>query len=512
MKCPHRPQCPGCSLAEHPYEDQLETKRRRLQYALDRYPHLGLGKVKPVIPATRQTGYRHRLKLPLHITPKHVSIGLYDRKSGRVLDTPDCPVLADGLREGLPAILEWLKGKRGVHSLDLRWTDAKHELQAVIACDGASLPGGRRGLKSLMKRLPNLTSVAVSMADPQRKRVMGRKPRLAAGEPYVEEAIGNTHYRLHPGAFFQTDPQNAKQIHDLVKHWVGDAQTVMDLYAGVGAYALMLAPGRKRVLAVEEVPQAARAAAEMGGKNLEVISQRVEDVGLDEPVDVAVINPARRGSDPETLERLCTLANRIVYVSCGPETLARDLDVLAAHGMKVDDLRPIDLFPQTPEVETVVHLTKARPLTQWKSLSGTAASPWTNRPSGALGRPTEALVLVVGDPGRAGSLPGVRWRRLMTVAGHGLLHLHLDTDLRRALQSFAKRGYRTAGYDDRTARFFREKAGLQRPFVHVLRSNRGRAGLHGDLSAALKALGVSRKDCERLERGKLAPERPRRRQ
>jgi len=483
MQCRHHPACPGCPLLDRSYPDQLSLKRARLAEALGRYPHLRLPVPERVRGADFVEGYRHRLKLPVAVHGSGVAIGLYDPTSGRVLDTPDCPVLEPGLRDALGELRSWLAGRRGIHAVDLRRSSATGELQLVIACEGGDLHGGPRAARQLMERIPGLASVATSRADPERKRVMGRGAKVIAGAPAIEEAIGGVRYQLHPGAFFQVDPRNAAWIHDRVRAFVGDAARVLDLYAGVGAYALMLAPGRERVVAIEEVPQAAAAARAEAPDNVEVVASKVEDAKLQGPFDAVVLNPARRGSSPATLAAVARLAPRLVYVSCGPETLARDLDVLAAHGMRVAEIDAIDLFPHTAEVETVVRLERGKPLVTWRGVQ----SPWVRgaRASGARGRPQRIVVLVVGETPPAGGLPGGRFRRLGVVATHSVLRIDLEGPMVPALAALARQGHPVAGRDPRTARFFAEKAGLVRPFVHVERSGSAEAELHGDLQQAL---------------------------
>lgn len=489
MHCPHHPTCPGCPLLDLPYREQLANKRARLALALSRYPHLP--PAPRVMPAVRTEGYRHRLKLPIAVKDGHAAIGLYHPRTGEVLDTPDCPVLAQPLRDALAALMPRMKDHPEVHSLDLRASHATGELQAVIAADGGSFKGGRREVAELRRLVPGLASVAISTADPLRKRVMGRKPELVSGEPFIREAIGGTNYRLHPGAFFQVDPANAVQLQDMVREAAGAAKTILDLYAGVGAYALALAAGRVRVLAVEEVRQAAEAARAVAPPNVEVVSDKVENLALSEPFDVVILNPARRGSDPASLARLSKIANRAIYVSCGPETLARDLDILAAHGMRVVSVQAVDLFPQTPEVETIVLLERGPALVESPTTSGgRARSPWLGTWSGAIGRETEALALVIGDPGPHGNTPAGRWTRLGMVATHALLRFELRGPFDQALRTLAGRGHPPAGRDPRTAAFFAEKAGLVRPFEHVLRTQEAFAPLHGDLVEALIQLGA----------------------
>jgi len=493
VHCDHHPTCPGCPLLERSYDDQLLAKQERLAQALAQFPHLPAA--PPVRPALHTEAYRHRLKLPLHHGKERVSLGLVDPRTGRVVHTPDCPVLVPALRQALPPLLQWLHGKRSVHSVDLRASAAHQELQLVLACRGGKLPGGKGGARELLRQVPGLVSVAVSEADPHGKRVMGRRPRMVAGHALLREAIGATDYVLYPGAFFQADPRNAVQIHDLVRAQVGSARTVADLYAGVGAYARMLAPHVRKVLAVEEVPQAAKAAAHGAPPHLEVVASRVEDLPLAERFDAVVLNPARRGCEPDALVHLATRTDRMVMVSCGPETLARDLDVLAAHGLRVESIEAIDLFPQTAEVETVVSLRRGKPLTTWAAGEGRAAGPWTGKPSGALGTPEELEVLVIGPTQRL-RLRGATVEKVRRLAGHSLLSLRLSTSVAQVLQQLRRAGHAIAGDHAPTDRFFREKGLLVRPWVHVTRARqRGRtvhAPRHGDLQLCWDRLAEPR--------------------
>jgi 23S rRNA (uracil1939-C5)-methyltransferase len=341
VNCTHHPTCPGCPLLDLPYEAQLAAKWERLAEAFGLYSHLPA--VPPVRGSAWTEGYRHRLKLPVEVGADRVKIGLYDRSGAEVLDTPDCPVLHPRLRQALGPLTAWMRGRRGIHSLDLRVSALTGELQAVFAVAGGDQPGG---VKKLLELVPGLSSVAVSRADREGKRVLGQAAKVVAGARWIAEGVGPARYRLHPGAFFQIDPRQAEVLHGIVAGYARGARTILDLYAGVGAYGLALADGRERVVMVEELPQAVRAARESAPPNVEVIEGRAEDARFDKPFDLVILNPARRGADPALLSRLPGLARRAIYVSCGPETLARDLDVLAAHGLRVVELQPIDLFPQ----------------------------------------------------------------------------------------------------------------------------------------------------------------------
>jgi 23S rRNA (uracil1939-C5)-methyltransferase len=495
LECRHHPsrggKCPGCALLHLEYREQREVKRERLVRALARYPHLALPRPTDVVPSANISGYRHRAKLPVDIGPEHVHVGLYATVTGQshvVLDTPDCPVLAEPLRTMLPPIQAWLAGREGVHSLDLRVSRASGRGMVVFACRGGELHGGPRAARALLRDVPGLATVAVSHAERTGKRVLGSAPRVLAGPKFLEERIGSTTYQLHPGAFFQVDPEQAERIHELVHEMVGDAARVLDLYAGVGAYGLMLAPGRERVLLVEEVPEAAEAARAVAPPHVEVSNVKVQDLTISGEWDAAVLNPARRGSDLDTLRALATLVPRAVYVSCGPETLARDLDVLAAHGLHAARIVPVDLFPQTPEIETVVELKRGPALTSWDG--GAVRGPWTGGYSGGTGRPRIVTVLAVGRTRDRGTLDGARYERVGEVATHSLLRLTLTGNLPRALARLRSFGHPIAGEDKRTAVFFAERAGLLRPFVHIDTDEHSvDVPLHGDLEEALERLG-----------------------
>lgn len=493
MRCDYHPSCPGCPLIGLSLEDQLSQKQARLQHALAAYAHLCLSDAPAVAAAPRQEGYRHRLKLPVHIGQNRVTMGLLDPVSGRVQHTPDCPVLAPSLREAIPPLLAALHRRRDVYSVDLRVSQSTGQLQLVLAVKGGQLPDEVDFIANLQAAIPDLASVALSRADTHRRRVMGRSPRLVAGLSCIEESIGETRLNIFPGAFFQADPLSAAALHDRIRDAIGDADSVLDAYAGVGAYARMLAPGRSRVVAIEEVPTAAEAARADAPENLEVILGRVEDQDLAAlgPFDAAILNPARRGSTPEVLSMLAHATQRLVYVSCCPETLARDLDILAYHGMRARSVDALDLFPQTREVEAIVTLERGPSVRRWTVTGGHAQSPWGKAPSGAVGRPVRVLALVIGDTGEHGKLRDGRYRRLGMVAGHSLLRMDLRGPAIPALAELARAGHPLAGRHGSTNDFFSERAGLIRPFLHVERDRSASAPLHGDLVSVLRALGAS---------------------
>jgi 23S rRNA (uracil1939-C5)-methyltransferase len=465
MECPYS-RCPGCSLKARAYSEQLDLKKLRIIEAFQRYPQLAL-MAPDVQPAVRTEGYRHRLKLPVFHTKNGPMVGLSDPKTRQVLNTPDCPVLEPRLKAALAQVQRWLKGRKEVSSVDLRVSNATGEIQALFSCVAGRLD--MRAAKELLQQ--GIASISVSTADPEGRKVMGSRPKLLLGKATIEEQIGPTRYQLHPGAFFQVDPQNASWIHNQLSWLLKGRKRILDLYSGVGAYARRLALEGAEVVAVESVYAAVASARQDAPASLTVLQGDAADIQKLGAFDAVILNPAREGATPEVLARVARLGAGVAYVSCSPENLARDLDILAAFGLRVRWMGALDLFPQTPEVETVVWLTPGAKLVGWSVVGGRAKGPWEDGISGAIGRESRVLALVLGQrhPGRL----------LRTVAGHSLV----EVDRLSALK-----GWKIAGSDPATAAFFAEKAGLVRPFLHVLEAGGVKAPLHGDLVWALDIL------------------------
>jgi 23S rRNA (uracil1939-C5)-methyltransferase len=199
---------------------------------------------------------------------------------------------------------------------------------------------------------------------------MGQKDYFLTKKLYLTERIGDVSFRISPRSFFQINNSGAHMIYSKVREWAGlsGAETVLDLYCGIGGIALFLAGAAKEVIGVEVVEEAV-VDASMNARINGIRNCRFEagDVAvlLDEmaeeqqAVDVAVLNPPRKGCDQKVLERLAALGPKsIIYVSCSPQSLARDLDILGKLGYLCPEIQPVDMFPQTVHVENVARLVR----------------------------------------------------------------------------------------------------------------------------------------------------------
>lgn len=201
---------------------------------------------------------------------------------------------------------------------------------------------------------------------------MGQKDYFLTKKLYLTERIGDVAFRISPRSFFQVNNSGANLIYSKVREWAGltGSETVLDLYCGIGGIALFLAGSAKNVIGVEVVEEAVADAsmnARINGiRNCRFEAGDVADL-LDElsseqqSVDVAVLNPPRKGCDQKVLERVAALGPKsIIYVSCSPQSLARDLDILGKLGYLCREIQPVDMFPQTVHVENVARLEQIR--------------------------------------------------------------------------------------------------------------------------------------------------------
>ena len=227
----------------------------------------------------------------------------------------------------------------------------------------------REIVTTLLNDFPKLIGVHQNVQGARSNVILGRDWRAIAGATFMEERLGHLRFRLSAGSFFQVNTPQAEVLYNTVKRMAGKGPRVLDLYTGVGTIALWLADQFEQVGGIEENPTAiedADANAELNGiDNTRFIAQPVErflrklDRSAGGPELTLVLDPPRAGCEPDVIDAMIHLnPGRIIYVSCDPGTLARDIKLLTAKGYHVDEVQPVDLFPHTPHIETAVKLTR----------------------------------------------------------------------------------------------------------------------------------------------------------
>lgn len=371
VSCIHADRCPGCALIGLSYAEQLAEKRALVERALARHPELAQVAVEPTLAADPVVEYRVRAKLAV----AGASVGAYAAGSHEVVDTPHCRVLSPALSRAADAIRQLLSAGvlTGVTALDLREarTPEGARVLATLVLDRERAPGEpqrRAAAEAVLDACPEIVGVSVSLGAAAGPQLLGGPPETLAGRATVADVTEAATLVAVPGAFVQTHRGQAdrivRELSALLQPLAG--ARIVDLYGGSGAIGLPLAAGGAEVTLVEAyapAAAAARAAAAPFGERVAVVAEDVSRF-LAEPrsFDAFVVNPPRRGLAPEVRAKLAALGARSgVYVSCQPDTLARDLAHLARLGLCTERVIPVDMIPLTEEVESIALLVPAPP-------------------------------------------------------------------------------------------------------------------------------------------------------
>ena len=346
------------------------------------YPSLQDVQVPGVIPSPRRLGYRARVKLVVRGWKDEVLAGLYLPQSHRVVDISSCPVHPEPVNRVIQQLKKEIQ-RFGVvpydersdsgelRYLDIRYSFWSRELVLTLVTRHAAFPRGSELARTLMKRFSFLAAVVHNINEDPGNVIWGARCRPLAGRDTLTERIGPFKIMLPVGVFSQANPLVARKLYDKVHALaaLSGKEIVLDLYCGVGPISLYLSQAGQLVWGVDESALSTTTAkqnARMNGvHNCRFfegnVAENLAEAKRQFPrIDLVVLNPPRKGVQPDAMAALFSLLPpRIIYVSCEPATLARDLDRLAGNGYRVVTMQPFDMFPQTEEVETVVLLKSA---------------------------------------------------------------------------------------------------------------------------------------------------------
>lgn len=374
--------CGGCSMQQINYAAQLDIKRGLVQETFERLGGLKDLRVRPTLGMNDPWRYRNKVQQPVGWVPgKGMITGFYAPGSHDILDIKDCLVQHETSVRILNRTLELLE-KQKVRAYDSAthhgwirhfWvrTNRKGQAQLVFVTRSPEFPGEMEVLKALVEEFPMLVGIFQNVNSAKTNVVLGRQWRKLAGADFMEEQLGPLKFRLSPGSFFQVNTLQAEVLYETAGRYAGTGERLLDLYCGAGGIALWLASRFDQVGGVEEVQSAVDDAevnaADNGIENARFQASPVKEFLMElesragGPSLTVTLDPPRAGCDPGVIQELVRLKpGRIVYVSCDPGTLARDVAGLVRGGYKVEEVQPVDLFPQTSHIETVVALTRAR--------------------------------------------------------------------------------------------------------------------------------------------------------
>lgn len=379
--CQQEQICLGCTLINMKYADQLLFKQQRVARAFKQHNLPNDIEIQAVLPSEPPVAYRASAKLAFARKREKVLLGLYQRGTHDVIDCPDCPVHHPLINQ-ITAIVrdEVQRQKISVYSPKHQNGCLRYLLVRVSPFSGKALVtfvSNFRDLKQLpglakwlTRRVPEVIGVHQNVNSSSGNVIMGDETLKLQGFPDLVETIGDIRLKIAPESFFQINTRQATRIYQLVRSWAAltKRDTAIDLYCGIGGIALHLAQDAGHVFGIESVREAVYNAAQNAElnqlKNCRFYAgdaaEEIHKLPLPTPATLVTLNPPRKGCSAELLQTVCELRPlQIIYVSCDPDSLAHDLNYVTAQGYKIRQVQPVDMFPQTAHIETVVQLDRA---------------------------------------------------------------------------------------------------------------------------------------------------------
>ena len=379
LDCPLAGRCGGCQYRHMTYEEELRAKRQRVQDALSRVGGVSL-ELPQVLGAETPLRYRNKVQFPVAQEKRGLAVGYYRARSHDVLDVDDCLLQPEAVTTLRRAFKGWMERYRVpaydegtcqglIRHLYVRTNQAGEALCCVVA-NGTRLPHAPELVQALRQAAPSLAGLVLNTNTKDTNVILGPNYRTIWGRDFLEERLCGMTFRLSVPSFFQINRAQTERLYAQALEFAGltGRETVLDLYCGIGTISLALAQRAGQVIGAEIVPEAVQDAQANAARN-QVDNARFlcGDAGeaafqlAAEGVrpQVICVDPPRKGLAPEVPEILASMApERIVYVSCDPATLARDVKRFGELGYPAVKAQAVDLFPRTAHVETVVLLSK----------------------------------------------------------------------------------------------------------------------------------------------------------
>ena len=376
LPCPYAKKCGGCSLQNLPYEEQLHLKQAKLIKLLGRF-----GRVDEIIGMEEPTHYRNKIQAAFRSRSGKVVSGVYQSASRRIVEVEGC-MLEDECAEPILKTIRKLCTSMKIRPYDLesgqgfirhvliRKGSHSGEIMVVLVTTKGEFRSERSFINELLRRHPEITTLVRNVNPTDTPLFLGSESRVLFGEGYITDRLCGLDFRISPRSFYQVNPVQTEILYGKAKEFAGltGHETVIDAYCGTGTIGLTVADTAKEVIGVEvnrdAVADAVENAKSNGITNAVFHAADAGDfmeamVARGQTADVVITDPPRAGCSGKFLHSLMKLSpKRIVYVSCNPETLARDLYTLTKGGYKVKKIQPVDMFPWTGHVESVVCLTR----------------------------------------------------------------------------------------------------------------------------------------------------------
>lgn len=374
--CPHYKKCGGCQLQNMTYEKQLSFKQVKVIRLLGRYCH-----VDEIIGMEQPFHYRNKVQAAFGMKNGKIISGVYQSSTHNIVPVDDC-LIEDETADRIMVTIRKLAASFKLKPFNdvsmqgfLRHVLVKRgflsgQVMVVLVTAGGAFSGQRSFINALLQRHPEITTIVRNINDKRTSLVLGEKSEVLYGSGYIEEQLCGLTFRISPKSFYQINPIQTEVLYNKAAEFAAltGTERVIDAYCGTGTIGLIMAKNAGEVIGVElnkdAVKDAKFNASANNVKNIQFFAGDAGKFMVDmaeagEKADVVITDPPRAGCSLEFMKSLLKLSpKRVVYVSCNPETLARDLGFLTRKGYRAVKIQPVDMFPFTEHVECVVLMSR----------------------------------------------------------------------------------------------------------------------------------------------------------
>jgi len=374
-------QCGGCQIQELDYQKQLDIKTNEVKQVISRIGKLEDVIVHETLGMEDPIRYRNKAQFPIQKVNGSPVIGFYKKKSHDIIPTDECIIQHEINDKIIKIIKTYINAYKvsiydeKTHTGILRHLVTKvgfttNEVMVVLVANGNKLPNLNELASVLKENIPGFKTLVVNVNKAKTNVILGRENIVVYGDGKINDYIGDLVFEISPLSFFQVNPLQTEVLYNKALEYADlqENDTVFDIYCGIGTISLFLAQKAKKVYGIEIVEDAIKDAkinAHLNkldntefyaGKAEEVVPKMYKD---GKKANVVVVDPPRKGCDEKVLDTIVSMEpDKVVYVSCNPSTLARDLAYLDERGYKCVEVQPVDMFPHTMHVESVAKIIK----------------------------------------------------------------------------------------------------------------------------------------------------------
>jgi len=382
LDCAQFAQCGGCVYRHIAYAAELQAKQQMVQDALERIGGFRGIAVQPIVGAKDPDRYRNKAQLPIGRGPDGtIRMGFFANHSHRIIPCEECLLQPEEFTAAMEAFRQWAQQsgdsvyeeetrKGRLRHLYLRKANATGEVMACVVVNGNGVHYEPELVNILKEKVPGLKSVIINVNREKTNVVLGKKCRTVWGSDTITDTLCGLNFHISPMSFYQVNRDQAERLYTIAGEYAGltGKETLLDLYCGTGTIGLSMAKNAAKVIGVEIVEQAVEDAKKNARENRIdnaefLCADAAEAASMlknrGERPDVVIIDPPRKGCDASLIETIAGMEpQRVVYVSCDPATLARDLKLFFQKGYEPQQVTPVDMFPRTNHVECVVLMSR----------------------------------------------------------------------------------------------------------------------------------------------------------